>query len=91
MTMPAALQSIEEDAFADNGAIERVVLGGQVTAIESHAFANNGALRQIEIPNRSIGIVENAFENSTPTILCAEDSTAHIYAVEQGFGYAFID
>ena len=40
LTMPAALQIIDEEAFYGSTSIDRVVLSNKVTEIRSKAFAN---------------------------------------------------
>ena len=88
LTLPADLREIQTEAFAGSTA-ESVVFGGEVTAIGSRAFADNTSLKQIVIPAEDVTLEENCFADSEPVFICREDSTAHEYAVSNGFTCVF--
>lgn len=84
LSLPAALTSVEEEAFAGNSAAAHIILGESVSEIGSRAFADMPALTAVEIVSGSAVIAEDAFDGSSPVIVCSEDSTACAYADAHG-------
>lgn len=83
--LPAALQTIKEEAFAGSG-YSSVVLGNAVTTIEDRAFANCKNLRRVVIPISVEQIASDAFDGCVSlTIACPQDSAAYDYAIEHGY------
>ena len=86
--LPAALNEIDEEAFAGIAA-QVVKLDEGVASIGSKAFADCQNLRQIYIPVSAKTIAEDAFDNVTGLIIFgAEGSDAQTFA--QTHRYAFV-
>lgn len=85
--LPAALTRIEEEAFAC-APLDYVYLGESVVSIGARAFINCAAMRYIDIPASVTEIGDGAFSGCMQlTIGCAENSTAHLYAAQNGIPY----
>ena len=50
LTLPAAVKVVEEQAFANNTSVNKVVLPAAATTIESQAFAGATSLERVVIP-----------------------------------------
>ena len=61
LTLPAALQIIEEEAFYGNTSIEKVVVPDGTTEIHSKAFADS-SMTELVLPDSLTFIAEDAFE-----------------------------
>ena len=85
LTMPAALQIIDEEAFYGSTSIDRVVLSNKVTEIRSRAFANS-TLSEINLPSSITYIAEDAFDGPDKVTVSATEGTyAYRWAVEHGY------
>ncbi|MBQ3762133.1 MAG: leucine-rich repeat protein [Clostridia bacterium] len=85
LTLPTALQIIDERAFYGSTSIGKVVLSNNVTEIRSRAFANS-TLYEINLPASITYIAEDAFEGPDKvTITASEGSYAYRWAVEHGY------
>ena len=85
LTMPAALQIIDEEAFYGSTSVDRVVLSNKVTEIRSRAFANS-TLSEINLPASITYIAEDAFDGPDKvTVSATEGSYAYRWAVEHGY------
>jgi len=85
LTLPAALQIIEEEAFYGNTSIEKVIVPDGTTEIRSRAFADS-SLTEIELPDTLTSIADDAFDNCSDFAVIAEEgSYAYEWAVEKGY------
>ena len=85
LTLPAALQLVEAEAFASNTAVDMVIPPDGMTAIGECAFTGCQYLYQVEIPATVISIADNAFEGCGPVIIrCDAGSYAGQYAQVHG-------
>ena len=69
LTLPAELQTIEEEAFYGDTSLDEVVIPEGTTTIGQRAFADSG-LKRIDIPDTVTAIADNAFDGT-------EDLTVH--------------
>ena len=81
MTMPAQLQTVDEEAFS-GGRFTSVDLGKtRVTSIEAMSFADCPNLRFIRLPDSLVSIDSNAFLYSDNVVfVCSGNSAAAVYA-----------
>ena len=86
LTLPAALEEIEEEAFYGDESLDEVVVPYGATTIGPRAFAWSG-LNKITIPNTVTEIEEDAFEGLSDdfTIFAPQYSKAYDYAVSNQF------
>jgi len=82
-TLPAALTTIDEEAFMGSP-VQCVVLHGNVTAIGANAFADCTGLYKAVIPASVTSIDPTAFSGCTLTIVAPEGSFAQQWALENG-------
>lgn len=81
LTLPAALQLVEAEAFASNTAMDMGIPPDGMTAIGERAFVGCQYLYQVELPATVISIAGNAFEGCGPVIIrCDAGSYAGQYA-----------
>lgn len=81
LSLPTALTTIEEEAFAGSVANVIVVPAG-VTSIGVRAFADNVNLYSVIVYSSNVTLAANAFENCPNlTIYGYEDTRIHYYAV----------
>ena len=84
MTLPSALKTVEDEAFRGDSTVHGILLPSGVTGIGDYAFADCSGLRLVLIPGNVSSISRTAFENSPQvTIVCAEGSSAAVYAEEE--------
>ena len=82
LTLPAALEVIEEEAFYGDDSLEEVVIPYGATTIGPRAFAYSG-LKRITIPDTVTEIAGDAFEGTDGlTIFAPASSYAYEFAVE---------
>lgn len=87
LTLPAALEVIEEEAFCGDESIEEVVLPYGATTIGPRAFAYSG-LKRITIPDTVTEIAGDAFEGTDGlTIVSAGNCFACDYAMEHAISW----
>ncbi len=86
LQLPAALTTIESEAFFGNQQVQFAELGAAVTAVESGAFANTG-LKQIIVRNPATVLKNGAFGTLRPLIICPAGSRAETFARGSGFPY----
>ena len=85
LTMPAALQIIDEEAFYGDTSISKVVLSNKTTEIRARAFANS-TLSEINLPASITFIDESAFDGLEQiNITATEGSYAYQWAVDHGY------
>ena len=81
--LPAAVKTIDEEAFAGDSAIESVIVPDGAERIGARAFADNEHLQTIEIPDSVTKIADDAFAGSNlASIVCSPDGTAAQYAID---------
>ena len=86
VTLPADLESIEEEAFSGISA-DRVVIRDACTSIGSKAFADTG-IKYILVPGTVTRIAADAFAGSAQICLvCSSGSAAESFAIENGISY----
>ena len=88
MTLPKALSAIGEEAFAGDGAVERVVMPEGAVSIGARAFAEMTSLMQVIIPASVTVIAEDAFSGTNALIICPAGSAAQRFAEAKGLDYA---
>jgi len=74
MKLPAALKTIEDEAFYGNTAIECVEVSDKTESIGSKAFANSG-LKEIRLPASVTSIAEDAFEGCENFVIIAPEGS----------------
>jgi len=79
LTLPSALTTIENEAFAGVNA-NRIEIGSNVETIEYRAFADIDGLVYADFANGNVEIQGGAFENTRVVILCYQESDAYNYA-----------
>lgn len=85
LTMPAALQIIDEEAFYGDTSINKVILPNGVTEIHARAFSNS-ALSEINLPDSLTFIDDSAFDGSgLETVIANEGTYAYQWAVRNGY------
>ena len=85
LTLPGGVTVIDEQAFMDSGAFDRVALPDGIEWILSKAFAGS-SLSAINLPDTITFIAEDAFDGSQLTFVAARKGTyGHDWAVEHGF------
>ena len=85
LMLPACLLVVEEEAFANVGAVT-VILPEGCQRIESRAFADS-CVTSIKIPASVSSIADDAFAGCAVTISAPEDSFAMNWAKEHGVPY----
>ena len=78
LTLPAAIKTIEEEAFCGDSSLDEVVLPEGATTIGKRAFADS-SLKRIDIPGTVTEIADDAFAGTTDLTIHAEAGT---YAVD---------
>lgn len=86
--LPAALTTIESEAFSGDQQVKFAELGASVATVESGAFANTG-LKQIVVQNPATVLKNGAFGSLRPMIICPAGSRAETFA--KGNGYAYLN
>ena len=85
LTLPKALQIIEEEAFYGNTSIGKVVVPDGTTEIHARAFAQS-TLKEINLPGSLTFIDDTAFEGLTGlTVTAREGSWAYDWALSKGY------
>ncbi len=91
ITLPASLESVEDEAFRGN-TMKRVVIPNGVKRIGSYAFADNTSLLYVVIPSSVSEISFTAFSGSPNVcILCPENSYAALWAEHEDIEYSIIE
>lgn len=85
LALPAALETIEEEAFLGNASISDILIPDAVHYIGNRAFDDCPSLLFLRIPPSVTEIGENTFSNAV--LLCGENSSIHHYAIESGLQY----
>ncbi len=78
VTLPDALQTIEEGAFDGDTSIRFIRLGSNVQTVKSGAFANTGDITVI-VENGNTVFENGAFTNANPLIICQNDGNVAWY------------
>ena len=85
LKLPESLTTIEEEAFAENAALDQVVLGNKTQVIDGRAFADSG-VKLVTIPASVRYIADNAFEGVEELeIDAAEGTYAYAWGVKHGY------
>ena len=86
ITLPAAMKTIEAQAFAGDTAIGMVIIpSDRLTSIGSRAFAGCTGLQSINLPASVSDIASDAFADCVSlTVYCPEGSYAHDWCVKHG-------
>lgn len=95
-----SLQSVEVNATIDtipnqcfNGctSLNNIVLNDSIKSIGDYAFADCSSLTYIEIPKSVTEISSVAFQNDSVTLGVYTNSTAHQFAVDNGYEFVLLD
>ena len=90
LTLPSALQIIEEEAFAGNTSIEKVIVPDGTTEIRSRSFADS-SMTELVLPDSLTFIAEDAFEGCENVIfLCNSENRAFNYAQQHEIPFIII-
>lgn len=91
--LPAALQEIEEQAFAGNTSITTLVVPSEVTSIGSEAFEGCTGLTEVSIASKNVRIANDAFKNCSREIVfyAYNGSTAMLWAIAHGYKCESLD
>lgn len=85
LTLPASLQTIDDEAFYGSTSIGKVVLPDNVKEIRTRAFANS-SVTEINLPDSLEYIAEDAFDGSDNVIMVANPGTyAYDWAVDHHY------
>lgn len=86
-TLPSSLTVIEEEAFAGNGQIGKLVVPETVTEIGSRAFENCTGLTEVTITGRDITIADDAFDGCGKDVVFSaySGSDAMVWAMTHGY------
>jgi hypothetical protein len=88
LALPAGLEEIEEEAFADSTAFGEVYIPNGTERIGSRAFAGCSRLVFISIPDSVTEIANDAlYRSGNAVILCSIDSEAAAFARRNGIPY----
>ena len=88
--LPRGITIVDNSSFAWNTNLTEVVISDTVERIEHNAFWDCYNMKKIVIP-ASVNYIEYASIPSSATIYCVENSYAHIFAVNNGYDFEFID
>ncbi len=80
LTLPAALQSLNDEAFYGASSITRISIPNTVRSIGNSVFEHCDALRWICIPETVTSIGDNTFSDAI--ILCSQGTAIYQYALE---------
>lgn len=87
MTLPAALTTIDEEAFADLP-VEEVVIGSKCKTIGKLAFSGCASLKLVHMPDSVTSIADDAFEGcGDVTFYCQSNNAAAAYAKAHNIPY----
>ena len=91
--IPDSVTNIENAAFYGCTGLTSIEIPDSVTYIGSYVFANCTGLTSIEIPDSVTNIGSNALYGCTAlkTLNVVENSSAHKWAVKNGYSVSFID
>lgn len=89
LTLPAALESIEEEAFAGDKSLDKVALPDGLRSIGKRAFADS-SVKEINFPDSLTSIAEDAFSKSNPTVTAQTENDAFQWAANHGMKTALI-
>ena len=85
LTLPKAVQIIEEEAFYGDTSIEKVIVPDGTKEIRSRAFAQS-SLTEIELPDSLTLIAEDAFEGCEGlSVSVPENCYAYDWALSKGY------
>ena len=85
LTLPQAIQIIEQEAFYGDTSIDKVVLPEGITEIRARAFAGS-TLTEINLPGSLTFIAEDAFDGPEKVSLNANSGTyAFMWAINHGY------
>ncbi len=90
-SLPAALTSIEAEAFLGNDAVQQIRLPDSIQSIGSAAFADMSALRQVKLPASVTALPADLLRGTTAVLLCPRGSDAADAAAEANLPYVLID
>lgn len=89
--LPAALQSIDNEAFLGTNAVQAFVLPSGINDIGDYAFADCSGLKLVIIPASTLSISDTAFDNCPGvTIVCRSGSAAAYFAEQHNIPYLII-
>ena len=95
--LPAGLTDIPVDMFYDCSSLSEITIPETVTSIDSNAFYGCSSLHEITIPRTVTTMGEHVLgysvkegETMDLTILCAPNSTAHIYAQNHEINFKLV-
>ena len=88
LTLPSALKIIEEEAFAGNTSIEKVIVPDGTTEIRSRAFADS-SMTELVLPDSLEFIADDAFEGCADVNIIAPEGSAGHAAAEANSANGF--
>lgn len=85
--LPTGLQEVEEQAFAGNTSISKLVIPSGVKSIGREAFADCTGLTEVSIAGTEVSIDKDAFLNCSKDVVfyAHEGSSAMLWAMSHGF------
>ena len=86
LTLPAALQVVDVEAFYGSSSIQQVILPEGITEIRARAFANS-TLSEINLPDSLTFIDPSAFDGPDKVTVTANEGT---YAYDWAVAYGYI-
>ena len=90
--LPEGVAIIEDEAFMGVMSIGVVMLPDGLTSIGDYAFADCYNLQEIYIPHTVEHMGQYIFDGVIDfTIYCIEGTNAHVYAMENGIQFEFVD
>ncbi len=92
ISLPNSIKSIADYTFSVCTSLEYIEIPNGVISIGNMAFYNCSKLSKVIIPKTVTTIASNAFQyTENVNILCASNSTAESYAIENGLNYTLDD
>lgn len=89
LTLPAAIKTIEAEAFAGDSTIRFADLGANIAQVGNNAF-RDVPLQQVTFASPAVGISGAAF-SSKPLIVCLQGSTAELFARNYDLPYVYMN
>ena len=89
LTVPGAVQSIEDEVFRGNKSIVYAILDDKITVLGDDVFADCESLRMLFLPDSLVSIGDNTFSGAV--VVCSEGSSADCFVQENNLDYLIVE